>query len=118
MVLAASRMLVVVVMAGRWPHDVCDGGRVRSRMKRRFLRGDAGHNLFHFQPPNLGMAITLCSVGVGTVTGPLAESWSLVCWPAGGVADPRGCGGRRWHAGSGAPGEWWRRLHRRRMRPA
>src|SRR6516165_8865116 len=64
-----------------------------------------------------GMVITLCSVGVGTVTGLLAESRSRVCWPAGCVADPRRFVRRRWYASGCAPGGWWRRLHRRRRRP-
>jgi len=54
---------------------------------------------------NCRMLITLWSVGEGTFTGPLTQSRSRVCWPAGPFSGRRRLVRRRRFAGTGAPGD-------------
>jgi hypothetical protein len=96
----------------RCPRDVGDGGRGRSRDRRRFLRGGCCLDLFRFRPPagwrsrgaRRAQACSPSADGV-PVAGVLAGE--------GGTGPRR----RRWCAGSGAPGGWRPRLRRPRKRP-
>jgi hypothetical protein len=79
-----SHVIVLVDGRQRRPDDVCDGGRIGSQVKRRFLRGDAGHSLLHFGLLTCRMANHGVLVGVATFTRPLTESRPRVCRRLGG----------------------------------
>ena len=85
-----SHVVVLADRGQRCPHDVCDGGRGRSRMKRRFLCGDACHNLLHFRPPELPDGDHVVLGGRGRVRPAFASRVLVAGGPAGGgVTGPR-----------------------------